>query len=243
MQHSACAIILAGGRGTRIRHLRPDVPKPFVRVAGKPFVEWAIRHLADQGCQRFVVSLGHLAEIGQSYFAHRADDGLRIATVVERQSLGTGGAARLAAAACTDADVLVVTNGDSLVLVDRRDVWSKLTAPDVDGALVGVEMADASRYGRMDVDPRDRLVRFCEKEAGPGLINAGVYFLKRRLLERFPGTTPLSMEQDVFPSLVAGGARLIVHRCRAPFLDIGTPESLAEADRFVRRYFTQEVPA
>lgn len=240
---SACAIILAGGLGTRIRHLYPDLPKPMVPAAGAPFVEWVVRYLAAQGVQRSVVSLGHLAPIAEEYFRQRPADDCHITTLREPAPLGTGGAIALAGKLAAEGDPLIVMNGDSLLLADLSPVWNLLADDTVDGVVLGLEVDDASRYGRLDVDGDGHLLRFSEKQPGAGLINAGVYAFRRRILGRFPRRMPLSMEHDVFPALLAGGTRLMVHRCRAPFLDIGTPESVATADSFIRQHFPTRAAA
>lgn len=241
---SACAIVLAGGAGTRIRHLYPDLPKPMVPVAGAPFIEWVLRYLQREGLTQFVVSLGHLAAVADSYFASRPATGCRLKTVREPAPLGTGGALAFAAkAASPGADSLLLANGDSLVLADLSPAWRLLADESVDGVVIGLHIEDATRYGGLEVDAQGRLLRFSEKRPGAGLINAGVYLFRRRLLAAFPSHGPLSLEQDVFPKLLSGGARLMVHRCQAPFLDIGTPESIRQADSFVRRHFLSQVAA
>ena len=241
---SACAIVLAGGAGTRIRHLYPDLPKPMVPAAGLPFIEWVLRYLREQGLTQFVVSLGHLAAVAESYFACRPVSGCHIKTVREPAPLGTGGALIFAAGATgRGADPLLLANGDSLVLADLSPAWRILTDESVDGVVVGLHVDDATPYGGLETTGDGRLLRFSEKRPGAGLINAGVYLFRRRLLDKFPSQSPLSLEQDVFPTLLAGGARLMVHRCQAPFLDIGTPESIWQADSFVRRHFVPKVAA
>jgi D-glycero-alpha-D-manno-heptose 1-phosphate guanylyltransferase len=243
MQRDACGIILAGGLGTRLRGLYPGLPKPMVPAAGKPFLEWVLRHLASQGVTRFVVALHHLADVAEAYLAGRPRDSLEIRTIREPSPLGTGGAVLWAQRAAPAADVLVVANGDSLVFGDFREAWTELQRDDVDGLLVGVPAIDASRFGTLEQDGSGWLTGFREKRAGSGWVNAGIYFLKRRLLARFPRQVPSSMEEDVFPALLAAGARLKVLASSAPFLDIGTPESVCRADEFVRRCFLQGAAA
>ena len=241
---SVCAVILAGGLGTRIRHLYPELPKPMVPVAGVPFIEWVVRYLRDEGVTQFVISLGHLAEVAEAYFDSRPAQGCQIQTVREPAPLGTGGALAFAdRASGLPAETLLLANGDSLVLADLAPAWHMLSDDATDGVVVGLEVADASRYGRLDVAGDGRLLRFSEKQPGAGLINAGIYLLRRRLLDHFPRRTPLSMERDVFPALLGGGARLKVHRCQAPFLDIGTPETVAQADSFIQRHFSVQEAA
>lgn len=230
------ALLLAGGFGTRLRHLHSDVPKPMIAVEGKPFLEWVIQYWRRQKVTRFVVSLGHLAEVAQQYFDTRPKDDCEIHTVVEREPLGTGGAIRYAASAVGLSDPFVVANGDSLVAADCSAAFDLAPRPEVDGIVLGVRVEDASRYGSLDIDPgQNRLLGFREKQPGAGVINAGVYWLKEPLISRFPGQNPLSIERDVFPELLRSGAHLRVVEVSAPFLDIGTPESLEQASGFIRR--------
>lgn len=241
---TTCAIVLAGGAGTRIRHLYPTLPKPMVPVLGVPFIEWIVRFLNGQGLQRFVISAGHMAEVVEAHFAGRPADGCQIVTARETKPLGTGGAILFANQSVDrDVETLLLTNGDSLVLADLAPAFELLEDATVEGVVIGLMVNDAARYGRLDVADDGRLLRFSEKKPGEGIINGGVCLFRRRLLALFPPHRPLSMEHDVFPSLLADGAKLMVHRCNAPFLDIGTPESLARADSFVRRYFARQVAA
>ena len=96
-----------------------------------------------------------------------------------------------------------------------------------------VEVADAARFGSVEVGTDGMLVGFHEKKAGRGFINAGVYGFKRRVLNLFPEVRPLSLEADVFPLLLRKGGKIKVVRARGAFLDIGTPQSLALADEFI----------
>lgn len=237
------AILLAGGQGTRIKHLFPDLPKPLVPAAGEPFLEWVIRHLARCGLRRMVVSLGCLAEVAERYLAARPADELTISSVREESPLGTGGAVRFAAAAAPDAAWYLATNGDSLVLADLSPLHELLAREDVDGAVVGLQVDDAARYGQLDVSPEGLLTGFREKQPGAGLINAGVYAFKPQLIAAFPAGEPLSLETQVFPALLSQGARLAVLQRSGPFLDIGTPQSVALAEAFIQQYFLQEAPA
>jgi D-glycero-alpha-D-manno-heptose 1-phosphate guanylyltransferase len=236
---SSCAVILAGGLGTRVRSIWPNLPKPMIPVAGAPFLEWVLRYFSTQGVANFVISLGHRAEAAEDYLRLRSAGADRIRTVCEPEPLGTGGALVFAEQFTSHSDPLLLANGDSLALADLSGAWRLLADDAVDGVIVGVEMDDASRYGRLQLGPGGRLSRFVEKQPGHGLINAGIYLFRRRLLAGLPKRRPLSMEHDVFPELLACGARLMVHACRAPFLDIGTPESLGQADGFIRQHFSR----
>jgi D-glycero-alpha-D-manno-heptose 1-phosphate guanylyltransferase len=236
----ATAIVLAGGRGTRISHLHPDLPKPMIPCRGLPFLEWVLRHFRHLGLTRFVVSLGHLADVAEAYLRTRPSDGLSVRTVREPGPFGTGGGLRYAWQHTDPGADVVVTNGDSLVLGDLRPAWDVFARPEVDGVLIGLPREDAARYGTLGADSDGRLRAFEEKKPGPGVISAGIYFLKGRMLPLMPPETPLSIETGVFPRWLAEGRDLRVHPCPAPFLDIGTPESLEEADGFLRRNWPWE---
>jgi D-glycero-alpha-D-manno-heptose 1-phosphate guanylyltransferase len=231
-------ILLAGGFGTRLRSLHRDLPKPMIPIGGEPFLEWVLRYWKRQGIDHAVLSLGHLAHVAQDHFARYPPEGLRIETVIESDPLGTGGAVRYAAqsAAGRLSNPFFVANGDSLVAAELEPAL-QLLEDGADGVLLGVSVPDASRYGTLVLDGGNRLLRFGEKQQGSGVINAGVYLFRRHLLDWFPPQTPLSMEVDVFPALLARAADLRVAICQAPFLDIGTPESLAQAESFLQANF------
>jgi D-glycero-alpha-D-manno-heptose 1-phosphate guanylyltransferase len=234
---SLFALILAGGLGTRIRHLLPNLPKPLAPAAGRPFLEWVVRFLARQGCARFGISTGFLAEAIRAHFASAALSGLEIECVPEPEPLGTGGGLRFAAQRLKPRQATwLVCNGDSLCLADIRVCCDELESQDVEGVLVGVPAQDAARYGTLRLDASRRLMGFEEKHPGAGVINAGIYVLRPAVLSRFPSQTPLSLEKEVFPDLLRQGVRLAVSVQDVPFLDIGTEDGLAAAETFVRKH-------
>jgi NDP-sugar pyrophosphorylase family protein len=236
-------ILLAGGLGTRVRALYPDLPKPMIPSRGKPFLEWVLAYWRRQGAGHAVLSVGHLGEVIERHFAaaaeagrgSRGDAAQRLEVVREPRAMGTGGAVVCASHAAHGlSDPFFVANGDSLVAADLGPALERLRDDSgVDGAVVGVEMADTSRYGSLAIGEGGRLAGFREKQPRHGWINAGVYLFRRSLLERFPDRVPLSMETEVFPALLAGGANLAVIPVEAPFLDMGTPEALGQLDDFV----------
>ncbi len=228
-------ILLAGGAGTRVRELYPHIPKPLIPVAGRPFLDWVCGYWARQGAAELVFSLGHGADAAAQHLSQRRWPGVKVHTIREDRPLGTGGALRYAARHPAVGDPFVAANADSLAIADISGARAMLADPDVDGVVLAVRVPDASRYGSLRIAPDGFLLGFEEKRPGEGWINAGVYFLRKRLLALFPDRTPLSMETEVFPSLLAAGSRLRVHRTDAEFLDIGTPESLSLAGKFIER--------
>jgi D-glycero-alpha-D-manno-heptose 1-phosphate guanylyltransferase len=126
----------------------------------------------------------------------------------------------------------LVVNGDSLVLADPRPLLDGLLNPETNAALLALNMDDASRFGTLQVSANGRLTAFREKQSGAGLINAGVYAFKHATLGELPPRRPLSLESEVFPSLATSGQVQVV-QVQAPFLDIGTPETLYQAELFI----------
>jgi len=235
-RENACAILLAGGAGTRIRHLYPDLPKPFIPVAGRPLLQWICDFWVRQGVRQLVLSLGHLAPVAERAIAQWSWPGVEVISVREEEPLGTAGALRFAAAVVPHADPLVVLNGDSFLLAPLSGVWPLFEDSEIDGVVIGVEVPDTSRFGRLRMDRDGYLVAFEEKQPGAGWINAGVYIFRRQVLSLFPGHSPLSMEYDVFPALLAASCRLLVFCTQGDFIDIGTPETVAGAEAFMQRH-------
>lgn len=227
------AIILAGGRGTRLQAVVADRPKPLALVAGRPFVTYLLDQLADAGVRRVVLSTGYLAE----QFADALGDDygeLALAYAQESEPLGTGGAIAFASR-FADADALLVMNGDSYFDVDlsRYLQWHQRRGNDA--SLLLVETPDASRYGTVELGDDERVTAFHEKRpgAGPGLINAGAYVISRRLVDAIPAR-PALLEREVFPRWIA---EFVVrgHAVAGEFLDIGVPEDYVRSHDFMTR--------
>jgi len=230
------AVVLAGGLGTRVAHLLAGVPKPMVPVAGRPFLEWVVRYLARQGIPKVILSTGHLADVIEAHFQAQPVPGVLTRCIPETQPLGTGGGFLNAARVSGDAPgAWLVLNGDSLVFADLTAVANELGNPEVAGVVVGCVVADASRYGTLAVGAAGELLGFTEKRRGRGVINAGIYLLRNSLVRELRGTPPLSFERDFFPHLIERGVSLKVVAVDAPFLDVGTPESLRQAQSFVEQ--------
>ncbi len=230
------AVVLVGGFGRRVEHLLPDIPKPMAPVNGRPFLEWVVHYLAAQGLRRVVLSTGHLAAVVEKHFRTQPVPGVNVSCVPETRPLGTAGGF-LNAVRHTDGrpTAWLVLNGDSLAATRLDEMVQSLAQPEMAGALLGVPMPEASRYGTISQNPKGELARFNEKKPGAGVVNAGVYLFRAQTTGLFPDKTPLSFETDVFPALIVRRARLKVCVTNAPFLDIGTPESLPLAEDFIRR--------
>jgi len=234
-------VILAGGLGTRLRPAVADRPKGLAPVGGKPFLEIQIELLSDQGADRFVLCVGHLAGQIEAHFGDGSRWGVRIEYSLEQeQLLGTAGALRLAQP-WLDPQALVL-NGDTYFALDyRRLVEHHRFERRRAGALATIALAralDASRYGSVLLDATGRhLAGFAEKgsfAAGTARwLNAGAYLLERELIDRIPVDRPASLERDVFPEVLRNGGRIAALTSEELFFDIGTPDGL---DAFARYY-------
>jgi D-glycero-alpha-D-manno-heptose 1-phosphate guanylyltransferase len=233
-----CAVILAGGFGTRIRHLLPHIPKPMAPVAGRPFLDWILAYLRRQGVSEAVLSTGYLSEAIETYYAKNSPAGMRVQCARENVPLGTAGGFLNA---CERAhfhqpiSAWLVLNGDSLTIAKLEPLLKCADDLDADGGMMAVELEDTSRFGTLETDGKGWLRQFREKRSGSGLINAGVYLLKSSIVKEAAGKRPLSFEGELFPALLRAGKRLRVVECEASFLDIGTPETLMQAEDFVRK--------
>lgn len=234
MQKKITAVILAGGFGTRVKHLLPNIPKPMATVLNKPFIEWIIRYLHQQNIDQFLLSTGYLSQVIETYFNKNTLDKLTIKCYREIEPLGTGGGFINAVKQDnSNSDYWLVANGDSLIFTDLNPFFDCLNDEKIEGAILGLTVEDASRYGSLKFDDDYNLISFAEKQDGKGVINGGVYLFKNSILAKIPPQKPLSFEYDIFPSLLNQGCRLKVYTTSAPFLDIGTPETLIQAEKFI----------
>jgi len=219
------AIVLAGGFGTRLRHVVPDLPKPMAPVAGRPFLEILLASLASKGFHRVVLSLGYMAEKVISHFGNRFA-GMELVYEIELTPLGTGGAVRQALTQ-TITDYVFVFNGDTFLDLEVADVeayWQEYNVP----IIVAREVPDTARYGRLKVSD-GRVVGFSEKGVGgPGLINAGCYVLPIDILDGFTLGQPFSLEADFLVKAVKT-QRFDLFVTNGYFIDIGVPEDYVRA--------------
>ena len=223
------AIILAGGKGTRLKSVISDIPKPMAPINDIPFLQYVLDDLAAQGVSRVVLSTGYKHEVVEAYFGFRYQQ-LEIAYSIEETPLGTGGAIRKALQQATQPEVFIL-NGDTMFRVNLPEMKAFHQAHRADLTLALKAMDDCSRYGRVETEDH-RVTQFKEKMAGqPGAINGGVYLLSRSVfpaLEQLPER--FSFEQE-FMEAQHRNFRVTGYRTDAYFIDIGIPEDFARAQR------------
>ncbi|WP_321490685.1 HAD-IIIA family hydrolase [uncultured Hyphomonas sp.] len=222
------ALFLVGGKGTRLGALSANTPKPMQEIAsGVCFLDLLLENAARMGFSDLVLLAGHLGDkVEAAYDGQRIGDAT-IRVVRESQPMGTGGA--LAQAADVLAERFVLLNGDSFFDINLRALTAA-PLPEGGGRLALRMVDDTARYGSVQLEDT-RISAFIEKNPdlkGPGLINGGIYYLDRAMVSRIEA--PSSIESDVFPRLVEEG-RLEGLPFDGYFLDIGLPETLAQAQR------------
>lgn len=219
------AVILVGGKGTRLRPLTLSAPKPMLPTAGKPFLTHLLSRIRDAGIRRVVLGTSFKAEVFEEYFGDGSELGLELSYVVETEPLGTGGGIRNVLSALRAENVLVF-NGDVLGGSDIRAVVRTHREKDADVTMHLVRVADPRAFGCVPTDGDGRVTAFLEKTQDPPTdqINAGCYVFKRSVIEEIPSGRPVSVEREVFPKLLNDGRKLYGHVDYGYWRDMGTPE-------------------
>lgn len=211
------AIILCGGLGTRLRSVISDVPKPMAPINNKPFLAFVLEYLKKQNISRVVLAVSYKYEIIQEYFGN-SYLGMQILYSIEKEPLGTGGAI-LEALNLINSNSCYVLNGDTFfdVNLDRL----KLDNSDICVALKPMKNFD--RYGSVDIDNNSYISAFNEKKfTSNGLINGGVYLIKKNIFNSFNLPNKFSFEEFFQENFLIFNAKATVFDDY--FIDIGIPQ-------------------
>ena len=238
------AILLAGGKGTRLRPLTLHTPKPIVPVFGRAFLNYQIDLVrAVPDIDEVVLSLNYQPRRIREVFGDGHDQGITISYVVEPSPLGTGGAIKYANGASTG--TVVVFNGDVMTQIDLGDVLKLHRERHAKATIVLTPVENPSAYGLVETDAAGNVRRFLEKpnpdEITCDTINAGVYLLEPETFDRIPKDTTWSIERSFFPSLVERGDTFVAYVYRGYWIDIGTPEKYMQVHRDImdRRFLAE----
>lgn len=219
------AVILVGGRGERLGALTESVPKPMMQIGSTTFLETLVDEVARHGFKEIILLCGYRAESILSTFDGSKHHGARVRCVVEDQPRGTGGA--LCEVASQLHDEFLLLNGDSLLDINLLDLETIAAGGGWVGKVALRRLPDTGRFGTVELEG-ERITSFAEKAgAGPGLINGGVYLLRRDILGWIE-SVPCSLEREVLPRLAERGL-LFGRPYEGYFIDIGLPQDLARA--------------
>jgi mannose-1-phosphate guanylyltransferase len=243
------AVLLVGGRGTRLRPLTVEHAKPMLPAAGVPFLAHPIARLAAAGVTRVVLATGYRAETFAAGLGDGSAYGVEIDYVTETVALGTGGGLRNVAdrlASAPDEPVLVV-NGDVLSGHDIAAQVAHHRDAGADATLHLVEADDPRAFGCCPTDETGRITAFLEKTPNPvaSTINAGCYVLRRRVIDEIPAGRPVSIERETFPALLERGSGVQAYADSSYWLDVGTPGAFirASCDLVLGRVASPALPA
>ncbi len=227
------AILLVGGRGTRLAPLTNNTPKPMLQVAGVPFTEHQINKARSAGIAEIVLATSFKAELFEPYFGDGKNFGISIKYAVEEVALGTGGAISNAAAMLEGSGPVAIFNGDVLSKHDLDGQFKFHESNGADVTLYLTEVEDARAYGAVELDDSGRVLAFNEKMENPptNIINAGCYIFNREVIAAIPFGKVISVERETFPQLLAAGAKVFGFIDKSYWLDIGTPTALLKASR------------
>lgn len=218
------AVILVGGKGTRLRPLTLSTPKPMLPTAGVPFLTHLLARIKAAGITHVVMGTSYKAEVFEEFFGDGSELGLEIEYVVEEQALGTGGGIRNVFGHLRH-DTAMVFNGDVLGGTDLSKVLDMHAEKEADLTMHLVRVTDPRAFGCVPTGPDGRVLEFLEKTEDPPTdqINAGIYVFKRELIESIPAGRPVSVERETFPRLLEEGRRVFGYVDQSYWRDMGTP--------------------
>ncbi len=227
------AIILAGGKGERLRPFTDDRPKPMVLILEKPILEYQVRWLVSQGVARIVFSCGYRHEVIQQYFGNGEKYGVEIRYAVEEEPLGRGGGIKLAWNDLAHGDgPVIATNGD---IVTSFDLGAMIAAHRKADALVtDLVVPYVSQYGIVDLQDDDRVTGFRSEPRLPYWVNAGVYVMEPSIRELLPDKG--DHEVTTFPKLAEQG-KLLAYKSEKFWRAVDTVKDLTT----VRDHFTKQL--
>ncbi|MFJ2649240.1 sugar phosphate nucleotidyltransferase [Streptomyces sp. NPDC087420] len=245
------AILLVGGKGTRLRPLTVRTPKPMVPAAGVPFLTHQLARARAAGVEHIVLATSYLAEVFEPYFGDGSSLGLHIEYVTEREPLGTGGAIRNVAGRLRSGpdEPVLIFNGDILTGLDIKALVRTHAESGADVSLHLTRVEDPRAFGLVPTDAGGRVTAFLEKPQTPeeivtDQINAGAYVFRRSVIDSIPAGRPVSVERETFPDLLASGAHLQGMVDSTYWLDLGTPQAFVRgsADLVLGRAPSPAVP-
>lgn len=229
------ALILAGGKGTRLRPLTVYTPKPVVPVMNRPFLLFQLELLSRAGIKDITFSLSYQPGKIEDLMGDGSEFGVDLHFVTEPHPMGTGGAYKYAAN--PNGGSTVVFNGDILTDIDLAKLIARHKERKAEATIVLTRVEDPSRFGLVETDGDGRVLRFLEKpsaeqiaETGINTINAGIYILEPSILDLIPANENRSFEYDVFPKILAEGRNFDAYIMDGDYWrDFGNPTSYLEA--------------
>ena len=224
------ALLLVGGKGTRLRPLTNRIPKPMVPILGRPLLERTLEMLKEHRVDDIVLSTCYKPECISAYFGNGSKLGMNMRYVCEESPLGTGGAIKNAGRAF--GDPFFVLNADILSTIDYSGMMRFHRQKKADVTIAVTQVENPSAYGVIEYDSNDYATSFREKPktVSSHLINAGVYIFEPYVLSEIPSGRPVSIEREIFPKILKDGGKIVVYQGCGYWMDIGTPAKYMQAN-------------
>lgn len=232
MESTLKAVILVGGKGTRLRPLTFRTPKPLMPVCNRAFLEFTLDACLSAGIDEVVLSTQYLPGLFEESFPGGTYKGLQLTYVNEEQPLDTAGAVKNAEAHLHD--TFLVFNGDVLSGLPVPEMIDFHAGKGATATIYLKAVADPRAFGLVPLDAEQRVLDFLEKpdteeQVVSNLINAGCYVLEPSVLELIPPGSPYSFERGLFPALLDAGEAVYGYPCDAYWIDVGTPANYLQA--------------
>jgi mannose-1-phosphate guanylyltransferase len=238
------AIILVGGKATRLLPLSVNTPKPLVPVMNVPILEHVIKHVARHGIEEIVLAQGHMAQSIEDYFGDGRRFGVKIYHSYESVPLGSAGAAKNAGKYLTD--TFLVLNSDIFSDLDFTAMLDLHRRTGAKATIATTPVEDPTKYGLVESDNSGKVSRFLEKpkpeEVTTNMINAGAWFVEADVMAGVPENTNYSFERNVFPRLLSGGQSVYAFASSGYWIDMGTTEKYLQLHRDILNGKSKQYP-
>ncbi len=223
-------LILVGGKGARLQSVVSDVPKPMAPIGDRPFLDYLIENLENQGLCNISLLSGYKAELIADHFKAKKN----VKVIVEDKPLGTGGAI-INALKEVEGERILVLNGDTFF---HGALTPLLTTYHKDRFLMGLTLVeDVSRYGEVFLNESNQVEKMKEKQesSSSGLINLGMYLFNKEVLSSFSTLEKSSLETEILPKLIASG-HVFGQALKGDFIDIGIPSDYQKSQELIPRW-------
>ncbi|MFH1201289.1 MAG: nucleotidyltransferase family protein [Candidatus Omnitrophota bacterium] len=232
------AIILAGGKGERLKSITRDIPKPIIPLGGKPFCLYQIELLKKHGVRDIIFSIGYLREKVQRLLGNGSDLGIDIHYAIEDEPLGTAGAIKNSAQYLHSDALFLVLNGDVLTDMDLSKLIEFHRSKKSFVTISLIEAKEKKSYGSVLVNKNGRIKSFAEKVESlqnSQFVNAGIYVFERRALDKIPPALNYSFEKEFIPRLVRKNLPVFGFKTSCYWIDIGEPSRFKQAEKEISR--------
>ena len=227
------SLILAGGRGERMRPLTDKIPKVLLPIAGKPFLVHQINYLKNQGIKEIILAVGYKAQMVENYFTDGNKLGVKIIYSKEKTPLDTAGAIKNAENLIKDKELLIL-NGDSFTNINFKKMLKfhrKMKQPIT---IAAIKVKKPARFGQVLINDKSIITKFKEKneKIKEAFINTGIYIFQKKILKNFSKNKKISLEKDVFPKFAG---KIVAFKIKGYFIDIGVKEDYQKFNQDIKK--------